>query len=277
MQAIADMIAGVLVEGRDPEHVRAEAIELRAGHQTHPLLLHRITSSADGGGHRARPRDAQARRAARAVAGHQHRPPRQPRPREPLRREGRRPPGLQRVDGEPDDRAVLRRAGGAGPRQRQAAREPGPARDQPPARPARPPLPDDAARVRRAAVLPEPDEGPRPGRLLDRQRRPRRHRADLGRARAPLRRGPLRRPARRPPDRADRRRRARRGRLLGGDRGPDGQPPRRGHVGRRPQPPVAGPRRPRHRRRPARRDVRGRRLAHGDGQVRPAAATSAPT
>ena len=34
MQAIADMIAGVLVEGRDPEHVRAEAIELRAAHQT---------------------------------------------------------------------------------------------------------------------------------------------------------------------------------------------------------------------------------------------------
>ena len=34
----------------------------------------------DGGGHRARPADAQARRAARAVAGHQHRPPRQPGP-----------------------------------------------------------------------------------------------------------------------------------------------------------------------------------------------------
>jgi glycine hydroxymethyltransferase len=34
MQAIADMIAGVLVEGRDPEHVREEAKELRAGHQT---------------------------------------------------------------------------------------------------------------------------------------------------------------------------------------------------------------------------------------------------
>jgi glycine hydroxymethyltransferase len=33
MRAIADMIAGVLVEGRDPEHVRAEALELRAGHQ----------------------------------------------------------------------------------------------------------------------------------------------------------------------------------------------------------------------------------------------------
>ncbi len=34
MQAIADMIAGVLVEGRDPEHVKLEALELRAGFQT---------------------------------------------------------------------------------------------------------------------------------------------------------------------------------------------------------------------------------------------------
>jgi glycine hydroxymethyltransferase len=33
MQAIADMIAGVLVEGREPAHVRAEALELRAGFQ----------------------------------------------------------------------------------------------------------------------------------------------------------------------------------------------------------------------------------------------------
>jgi glycine hydroxymethyltransferase len=33
MRAIADMIAGVLVEGREPEHVRAEATELRAAHQ----------------------------------------------------------------------------------------------------------------------------------------------------------------------------------------------------------------------------------------------------
>ncbi len=33
MRAIADMIAGVLVEGRDPEHVLAEAKELRAVHQ----------------------------------------------------------------------------------------------------------------------------------------------------------------------------------------------------------------------------------------------------
>ena len=87
---------------------------------------------------------------------------------EPLRREGRRPSGVQREHGVADDRAVVRGARGAGPGQRQAAREPGPARDQPPARPARPPLPDDAARVRRPAVLPEPDEGPRPGRLLHR-------------------------------------------------------------------------------------------------------------
>ncbi|RKQ93600.1 serine hydroxymethyltransferase [Solirubrobacter pauli] len=34
MQAIADMIAGVLVEDRDPEHVQREALELRAGFQT---------------------------------------------------------------------------------------------------------------------------------------------------------------------------------------------------------------------------------------------------
>ncbi len=33
MQAIADLIAGVLVEGRDPAHVRAEALELRASFQ----------------------------------------------------------------------------------------------------------------------------------------------------------------------------------------------------------------------------------------------------
>ena len=45
MRAIADMIAGVLVEGRDPSRSREEAKELRAAHQTDPLLLHRITSS----------------------------------------------------------------------------------------------------------------------------------------------------------------------------------------------------------------------------------------
>ena len=49
-------------------------------------------------------------------------------------------------------------------------------------------LPDDAARVRRAAELPEPGQGPGPGRLLDRLGRHRRHRPDLGRAGPPLRR-----------------------------------------------------------------------------------------
>ena len=140
---------------------------------------------------------------------------------------------------------------GARPRERQAARLAGAARHQLPARAPRPALPHDAAPVRRAAVLPLAHEGPGPRRLLHRLGRPRRHGADLGRARPPLRRRPLRRAGRRPPDRADRRRRARRGRVLGGDRRPDGAPPRRGHVGRRPQPPVARPRRARHRRRAA--------------------------
>ena len=44
MRAIADMIAGVLVEGRDPEHVLAEAKALRAGPPARRLLLQRITS-----------------------------------------------------------------------------------------------------------------------------------------------------------------------------------------------------------------------------------------
>ena len=68
--------------------------------------------------------------------------------------------------------------------------------------PARPRLPDRAARVRRAAELSEPRQGPDPGRLLDRVGRDRRDRADLERARPPLRRRPLRRAARRPAGRA---------------------------------------------------------------------------
>ena len=63
-------------------------------------------------------------------------------------------------------------------------------------------LPDRAARVRRAAELPEPGQGPRPGRLLDRLGRHRRDRDALERARPPLRRRPLRRPPGRPPGRA---------------------------------------------------------------------------
>ena len=44
--------------------------------------------------------------------------------------------------------------------------------------------------------------------------------------------------------------------MLGGDPRPDGGRARRGRLDRRPQPPVAGPGRAQHRRRPARRDVR---------------------
>ena len=82
------------------------------------------------------------------------------------------------------------------------------------------------------------------------------------RDRAPLPRAPpLRGAAARPRDRAAGRRRAGRGRRVGGDRRPVGGAARRGAVGRRPQPAVARPGGARHRLRPARGDVRGRRLA----------------
>ena len=58
---------------------------------------------------------------------------------------------------------------------------------------ARPALPDDAARVRRAPVVPEPAQGSGSRRLLDGVGRDRRDRADLERPRAPLRRRSLRR------------------------------------------------------------------------------------
>ena len=134
--------------------------------------------------------DARGRRAARALARDRDRAPRQPRAREPLRGEGRRPPGVERVDGEPDDRALVLRAARRGPRVGEAARVAGAARDQLPAGPPRPPLPRDAARLRRPPELPEPHEGSRPGRLLDRLGRHRRDRPDLGRDRAPLPRAP---------------------------------------------------------------------------------------
>ena len=142
---------------------------------------------------------------------------------ERIRREGRRPPGLERLDGLDHDRAVVRVPRGARPGLGEAARLARTARDQLPARRPRPRLPDAPARVRRPAELPEPDQGPRPGRLLDRLRRDRGDGDDLGRAGASLRRRALRGPRRRPPDRARRRRGARRGRLLGGARRPDGR------------------------------------------------------
>ena len=215
-----------------------------------------------------RSRGPRPRAAARAVAGDGDRASRQPRQGDPVGRQGRRTPGVERVDGVADDGAVVRRPRGARPREREAARVAGPARDQLPAGPAGPRVPDHAAPVRRAPVVPVADQGPRPGRLLDRVGRHRRHRPGVGRARPSLRRRALRRPGRRPPDRPDRRRRARRGRDLGGCRRPDGGQARRGHVGGRPQPPVARPRGAGHRRRAPCRHVRGGRLARRDGQVR---------
>ena len=110
------------------------------------------------------------------------------------RAQGRRPPGLVGVDGHADDRALLRR--------------PARARTASSVKPHASPvlhaieyllgrldrtLPDDAARLRRPAGVPQPHEGSVPGRLLDRLGRPRLGRAALRRARRPLRRDPLRR------------------------------------------------------------------------------------
>ena len=95
------------------------------------------------------------------MAGDVDRPSRQPGPETPSGREGRRPSGVVGVDGLDHDRAVLRAPAGAGPRVGQAARLAGAARDRVPARAARRAVSDDAARVRRAAELPEPAEGSR--------------------------------------------------------------------------------------------------------------------
>src|SRR5215216_1004239 len=136
---------------------------------------------------RARPPHARRGAAARALAGGLDSPSRQPRAPEPLGCEGRWPPGVERLDGVADDRAVVRRARGARPRERQAARLARAARPQLPARAPGPALPDDVAPVRRAPVVSLAHEGPRPGGLLDRLRRARRDRAGLGRDRPPLR------------------------------------------------------------------------------------------
>ncbi len=153
----------------------------------------------------------------------------------------------------------------------QAARLAGAARDQLPARRAGRVVPDHAARVRRPAELPEPVQGPGPGRLLDRLGGHRRDRPDLGCAGPPLRQHPVRRGGHRAAVLAGRRRRARRGRGLGGRARPDGRRAGRGRLDRRPQPAVAGPGGPHHRRDPAAGHVRRRGLAGAHRQVRPPA------
>ena len=197
--------------------------------------------------------DARGGPAARAVAGDEHRPPRQQGAHDAVRREGRRPPGVVGVDGQHHDGAVVRPPARARPRVGQAARRAGAARDQLPARPARPRVPDAAARVRRAAELPEP-------RARTRTRstsRPARS------ASARRRRSGARSPTATSPGTSTCRRGGRQIALLGDaelDEGaiwealvdPMVAAPRRGAVDRRPQPPVARPRRARHRRRPHR-------------------------
>ena len=127
---------------------------------------------------------------------------------------------------------------------------------------------------RRAAVLPVPDEGSLPGRLLDRLRRSRRRRAALRRARPTLRGGSLRpaaRERRRPLHLAPRRRRARRGQPLGGRARAQAREPRQRALDRRPEPPVARPRRADHQGGRAGAAVRDGGLAGARVQVRPPA------
>ena len=200
-------------------------------------------------------------------------PQRQPPSPEPGRVEGRRPPGVERLAGDLDDRALFRRAAPTGPRRGQAARLAGLPRHPVPARASEPREAGAVSRVWRRAILPVAHQGRRNRRLLDR----------LGRARgrddlvhvdgaglsAAQRAGPDRRPAR-PDDRPRRRRRARRGQhLRGAARGLEARCPQ-SLVGHRLQPPE--PRRGRvgSAVRPHRRDVRDDGLARRDAEVRAA-------
>ena len=142
----------------------------------------------------------------------------EPRAAKGRRAQGRRPPGFVGLDGLAHDRALLLRSACGGPRIGQAARLARAARGRIPARTPGAPLPDDAARLRRPSVVPQPHEGPLPGRLLDRLGRARLGGAPVWRAREPLRRDALRARHRRALHLGARRRRARRGKRLGGGR-----------------------------------------------------------
>ena len=131
------------------------------------------TPAVDRHGHARRDRGADP------VAGRPDDPRGEPRPAEPRRDQGRWPPGLERVGRVDPDRALLPLAARRRPGRHQAAclaglsLAPVPAR-QPRCLDAHPP-----ARVRRAAVVPVADQGPRPGRLLDRFGRARCGRPDV--------------------------------------------------------------------------------------------------
>ena len=148
----------------------------------------------------------------------------------------------------------------------------GPARDQLPARTAGRGVPHAAAAFGGLQSYPSRSKDPDPVDFSTGSRRDRCDGNAVERARAPLRRRSFRRAAGRASGRAARRCRAGRGGDLGGAGRPDGAASGRGAVGRRPQPPVAGPGRAGHRRGADRVDVRGGGLADDHGEVRPALA-----
>src|SRR5689334_20787496 len=121
-----------------------------------------------------------------------HGPQRQQRPPEPRRAEGRRPPGLLGLDRLDLHGPLLPLPAHRRPDRPEAARLAGLPRHPVPARLDREGVAADAAAVPRPAVLPEPDQGPWPDRLLARLDGLRRDRADLRRAGQALPRRPLR-------------------------------------------------------------------------------------
>ena len=214
------------------------------------------------------PRRAGRDPAPGAVAGHPDRRRGQPGAGHRRRGQGRRPPGVLGQPGHDHDRALVRPPGPGGPGRGQAARLAGLPRDPVPARPAGPQVPDHAPAARRPAVVPEPDQGPGPGRLLHRLGRAGRGRAAVRRRGPPVRRRALRAAPAHPLDRADRGRRAGRGQRLGGGRRPGHPRARRRHLDRRLQPAVAGPGGAGGADRRVAPVLRGVRLARAGGQVR---------
>ncbi len=120
--------------------------------------------------------------------------------------------------------------------------------------------------------VPEPHQGPGPGRLLHRVGGPGRRGAAVRCRHSPVRRRALRAAGPQPVRGPDGRRGARRGQRVGGHRGPRDAGPRQRDVDRRLQPAVAGPGGARRADRAVVAAVRGRRLARGDGEVRQEAA-----
>ncbi len=136
-----------------------------------PCLSLQTAASPVTSGARARPRSSQIDARLRWLA-HLDDPQRQPPAREPRRAEGRRPPGLLRVDDHDPDGALFPRAEARGPGRGEAARQPGV-----PRRPVSDGPPDPRAargvpQLRRRAVLSVAHQGQGRRRLLHRLGRP---------------------------------------------------------------------------------------------------------